>query len=641
MIAYLVAWLGLSILCVMIGTSVVRLFGCPTSIARPADRLIASLWVGLLTLASALLATSLVVPLRPAWCLLVAFGLSLPALCSKDSTDILRDYAQFLTLPLMLSGVALALAMAWFVLRGTLLEDAHIYHIPRIRWYSEYGTVPGLALLEPHLGYASSWHALTAPFDAGFLCGRAYALINGFLCTLFSANFILVGWRLYRAKMQVSDWFLATASVIYFSTCFRQWTQIIFSPSPDIAVILVTVMIGWMLLVEGKRSEPRPRAALFCSLGALSLKLSLAPVVAIVTLVELWQLHVSPRQLVRLSFVAVGYALPFLLAQFISSGFPLYPITVPNLQVDWGIDLMTAELEAKLPALTVPYGFHPTSPSNAPSDWSEMFSNLFHNQSYLMLFSTVNLMICGALAFSTQKLNSIKTLACIGLIGNIFILSSAPDIRYGLCYVHVGLSTLVALFASEWLGKKLLLANKGLRVRVFYIYLLAIALAFFPLRISVTVLLLAWVGSMALLFRASRLEARLRALNLPLRWTPAAAALTVAGCLMATSYAKDATEMVMASYAGAGLFRLPDNSVPKWLLPPPTVRYRLTVKGPEAIVPVNARYETKIVGGHRYLYPIVGFCSDAELPCGSYGIRSDIRWRDPRRGLAGGFSRSR
>jgi hypothetical protein len=40
------------------------------------------------------------------------------------------------------------------------------------------------------------------------------------------------------------------------------------------------------------------------------------------------------------------------------------------------------------------------------------------------------------------------------------------------------------------------------------------------------------------------------------------------------------------------------------------------------------------------VYPVKGLCGDAELPCGSFGIRPDILWRDPKRGLAGGFSRA-
>jgi len=90
-----------------------------------------------------LLALSIVAPLRPHWCVLMAAGLSLPALWSKESLQTLKAYRGFCTLPVVLGVLAIALAAAWFVLRGTLLEDARMYHIPRVRWYSEYGTVFG------------------------------------------------------------------------------------------------------------------------------------------------------------------------------------------------------------------------------------------------------------------------------------------------------------------------------------------------------------------------------------------------------------------------------------------------------------------------------------------------------------------
>jgi hypothetical protein len=99
--------------------------------------------------------------------------------------------------------------------------------------------------------------------------------------------------------------------------------------------------------------------------------------------------------------------------------------------------------------------------------------------------------------------------------------------------------------------------------------------------------------------------------------------------------------MAIESYAGAGLLRLPENSVSTWLLPPPTIRFYLT-RGPNGeLIPANSRYEIKTVRGYQYVYPVKGLCGDAELPCGSFGIRPDILWRDPKRGLAGGFSRAK
>jgi len=451
MLFYLVAWAVLFCVCLMVGSSVLGLVGCPSAIERPADRLLATLWVGLLTLATALLALSIVAPLRPHWCVLMAAGLSLPALWSKESLQTLKAYRGFCTLPVVLGVLAIALAAAWFVLRGTLLEDARMYHIPRVRWYSEYGTVFGLALLEPHLGFTSTWHALTAPFDVGVFRGRAYALANGFVCLLFAVNFLLVGRRICQGKMLDSDWFLTIASVIYFGNLIRRYTQIVFSPSPDVIVTFSIVMICWLFLIESKPSGRGLQAAWLCSLGALGLKLSLAPLVAISTLVELWGIRTSFFLLRRFSVVLIAYVVPFLAVQCISTGFPLYPSTILGLGTDWAIDAQTAELEAKLPAFTVPFGFHPTLSSETPSGWIQMFSNLAKNQSYFIFLSFVNISFCIWLVFFKNLEGIFRIIPVLGLIGNIFVFAAGPDIRYGFGFVHIGPVVFAHVWILEWM----------------------------------------------------------------------------------------------------------------------------------------------------------------------------------------------
>lgn len=99
--------------------------------------------------------------------------------------------------------------------------------------------------------------------------------------------------------------------------------------------------------------------------------------------------------------------------------------------------------------------------------------------------------------------------------------------------------------------------------------------------------------------------------------------------------------MAIESYAGAGLLAVPHNAAPAWLLPPPTLQFHLAVKSETSARPINVRFERQSVAGLTYLLPVEGFCGDAELPCGSYGIRPDIRPRDARRGLSAGFARAR
>lgn len=640
MVFYLVTWAVLLGICLLVGASVLGVLGCPAAIERPADRLLATLWVGLLTLATALLALSVVAPLRPHWCALVATGLSLPALCSRHTIQTLKEYRCFCTLPVLLGVLAIALATAWLVLRGTLLEDARVYHIPRVRWYSEYGSVFGLALLDIHLGHTSTWHALTAPFDTGIFRGRVYALVNGFLCFLFAVNFLLVSKRMYCRGILNSDRFLAVASVIYFAAIIRESTQIVFSPSPNIAVSLLIVITSWIYLAESHPSKQGVRTFWLCSLGAIGVKLSLAPLVAVSMLVEFWRVRTSPPLVWRF-FAATFFCLtPFFAVQFISTGFFLYPSTLLGGEPDWSLDPQTAE-KVKVLIFTFPFDNYKSlldPNSNIFLDWKKTFWSLAKNQCYFLFLSFINILVCCKFIFF-RKEPKFYLVYVFALIGNIFILAGGPDIRFGFGYVHLGITAFIAIKIGELLRSKVEASKDSTCKSSFYWFLLITALTFLPLRLSTGAVILAWVGGSALLLLPFRHSTWLRTRSLPWQWTPFVAALTVAAGLAATACAKDATEMAIESYAGAGLLRLPENPVSRWLLPPPTIRLSVTIGPRGEIILANTRYETKTVGGYQYVFPVNGSCADAELPCGSLGIRPDIRRRDPERGLAGGFSR--
>jgi hypothetical protein len=642
MLFYLVAWALLFGVCLMVGTSVLSLVGCPSAIERPADRLLATLWVGLLTLATALLALSIVAPLRPHWCALVAAGLSLPALWSKESLQTLKAYRGFCTLPVVLGVLVVSSASAWLVLRGTISGDAHIYHIPRVRWYSEYGTPFGLALLEAHLGLTSSWHTLTAVFDVTPFRGRTYAAANGFLCALFMLNFLVVGQRIYKRQALDSDIFLATVSVVYFAAVIRRLNQIVYSPSPDIAVVFSFATITWLFWVEPDSLVQRAKAAWLASLGALGLKLSLAPLLATVALAEFWRVRNYPSLVQRFITLVIAYTLPFLMVQFISTGYFLYPVTIPNFSLDWSLPPETVEWEAKLPIFIAPFKPIPDSYHSAvPADYGEMTLTFLRNQKSFIFLSIINLSICSWIIFIVRPEKIIYLIATIGLIGNVFILASGPDGRYGFSYVRIGLVLLFVILVRYVNETREKMPEFLFRLNYFYLFLFITALTFLPLRVSTGAAILALVGGSALVLLPFRHSVWLRTRSLPWQWAPLVAALTVAAGVAATACAKDQIEMAIESYAGAGLLRLPENSVSTWLLPPPTIRFYLT-RGPNGeLIPANSRYEIKTVRGYQYVYPVEGVCGDAELPCGSFGIRPDILWRDPKRGLAGGFSRAK
>ena len=67
-------------------------------------------------------------------------------------------------------------------------RDAISYHYDIILYLSHLGVPPGLSLVHERLGYVSSWFAIPAVFNHGFLTGRTSTLGNGFALLLAAGH---------------------------------------------------------------------------------------------------------------------------------------------------------------------------------------------------------------------------------------------------------------------------------------------------------------------------------------------------------------------------------------------------------------------------------------------------------------------
>lgn len=80
--------------------------------------------------------------------------------------------------------LAIILFLAFFCSRGTFHSDTKLYHAQAIRWYEEYGVVKGLANLQWHFAYNSSYFGFAALFSLSFL-GKSLHCTTGFLAAVF------------------------------------------------------------------------------------------------------------------------------------------------------------------------------------------------------------------------------------------------------------------------------------------------------------------------------------------------------------------------------------------------------------------------------------------------------------------------
>lgn len=327
MIFILFAWLYISITCNSWGRVMLALLPKPA-----ADHAETNLHpvlinlVGMAGLGCILQLIGLFIGLGSAWIQLVVI---LPAVFSFRrllKTQFLENWKtrcrQTPTVILLqMAMVAMILVMSSYPVSH---PDTEAYHYPLIEWASQYGAVHGLANLDYLFGLQSSWFLICAAFRFGFLNIQAVTFVNSatavwvalFICDQVADSI--------NARKQLSAllWLLLTGLMLW---DYPQIRLTVTSASPDF-IAAIFVLCALYLLIKTGEPNMRIIAAFFCFV-AVTTKLSATPAL-LLTLYALPPL--KSRNIVAFSAIAAICIIPFLLRNFISSGFPLFPSAIGN-----------------------------------------------------------------------------------------------------------------------------------------------------------------------------------------------------------------------------------------------------------------------------------------------------------------------
>ena len=418
---------------------------------RLGDRMITATWLGLLTMAALLLGLSVVVPLSP------TAGFGLVAIVTSAAASMKSVRADFKALlaslakPVALGVGALAVVVALNSTRFVEAYDTGLYHYPLTRWLSTYGTVRGLALIHFRFGFSSSWFALAAPFDFGSFQGRIAALLGGLAILLCLWHFALAVSRILQRRADQSDWFLAGGYTFILLICFSWAFEL--SLSPDVPVWILTLLVGWLMLVSGRSKGPSkpetgsdhsPIVVLLLALCTITLKPSAAPIVSIAGLFYWFN---SPwRWSTRLLYgvIASLFALPILAANVKSSGCPLYPSSLGCTDVPWGVGKEAARVIA---ADIGDWGRWRDAAGSPAGNWVVSWIS---QPDKLVLISFCGICLLGFVALRGWRGNK-SSLYVLGLalFGTVFLLVNAPNPRFGVGYFSLYPALLLAVLGPK------------------------------------------------------------------------------------------------------------------------------------------------------------------------------------------------
>lgn len=229
----------------------------------PSERLILAAWTGLALQCLGFLTLALFIPLNPVGPVLILVSCLTPFLhwlgryWQPQNRPRLRRQFQDFWIRLGLPLVLIEIIWAIFSARPITWFDSGVYHLGAIHWLSDYGFVPGLALINNKLGFISSWFAFSAAITPSFLGDRIGSVSNTFLIVLVIYTLLILfnKGRDRSESLPFSSIFLATYLIaLTLAYVFSQVTgrEILTSFAHDMPVNYMVGIVSWSVLVTSR-----------------------------------------------------------------------------------------------------------------------------------------------------------------------------------------------------------------------------------------------------------------------------------------------------------------------------------------------------------------------------------------------------
>ncbi|MBU4461432.1 MAG: hypothetical protein KJ579_12765 [Verrucomicrobia bacterium] len=313
------------------GVALVSWLSAEDGVERRGDRLVLSLWLGLLAGGAVLLAVALVTPLTPPVFFAYLAGCFSFALSARVRDGIRRIVRG--ARPVEWAASLLLLAAAVSIGAGPINNrDAISYQHDIVQWLSDTGVAPGLSLIERRFGFLSSWYTYGALANHGWMRARAGSLANTLALLLALLHLWVAVTRLLGRRSRPADLFLVAALPLALAMPLALNVPV--STSPDFPAVVLSVVCAWSFLVlpRGRNASVALLPVLLAA-GALIVKLSAMPLLAVAGLHWLGR-RPRPADWAKAAACAVCLIVPWMAGMTMVSGCPLYPVPVA-LDVPW------------------------------------------------------------------------------------------------------------------------------------------------------------------------------------------------------------------------------------------------------------------------------------------------------------------
>ena len=336
--------------------------------------------------------------------------------------------------------------------------DDLTYHCQAVRWIEEFGVVRGSGLINSRVSFNSSLFAVYALFGFRDILGETAHTINGFVAFITLIGLLI---ELFKNKNKYS---LCTFGIaVYYIICIKLSLNTL--NTDIIPNLIICCIIELWLNYNNKFIRADLCIVIFI---AITMKLSFAMLGIISTLPIIEFIKKKEyKQIAFYSFLGLFVTLPFLLRNYLISGWLLYPLTAIDIfDVEWKVPAIWAQEQADwIYAWARRGGAEGIEAAHfAFKDWFPMWWIWFaYRNMKIVLVASVLLIITWIVYFILKRVrieSHLITIIMAFLFEDVYWLITAPAIRFAFIPVYVlPVLLLISLPIIDKLTAKYLLKN--------------------------------------------------------------------------------------------------------------------------------------------------------------------------------------
>ncbi len=235
--------------------------------------------------------------------------------------------------------------------------DTGFYHLPVIEWFSQHPIVIGLGNVHTRFGFSNAHFLYGGLFNRGEFLDKPYILMNSLLYIIFLSQTVWSIILIWESKEKPIE-HIFRVLCLPFVLMWMFWRSAeglgISSTSNDVPIFMLGILlVGRVLSVVESRKSVRSDIIIVTLLVCvgISIKFSFVVLGGLLLILALGLfIHQHPSNYRIIGIVAIISAvilIPMMIRSVIMTGYPLYPLTIGGLDVDWRVNTQTALYESE------------------------------------------------------------------------------------------------------------------------------------------------------------------------------------------------------------------------------------------------------------------------------------------------------